>query len=105
MVQLHLFSDKKSANESRNIIIRYFNNKIRKYGWNAGVGTGAFSTSSTGSTANIMSLPLNIGGVGMGETFCHIIFNWSSGTGTTWTQFVSGDKLRVNFTALNADSC
>lgn len=76
--------------------------RLEKYGWNAGVGTGAFSTSSTGSTANVMSLPLNIGGVGMGETFVTSSSIGFSGTGTTWTQFVSGDKLRVNFTALNA---
>lgn len=72
---------------------------LEKYGWNAGVGTGAFSTSSTGSTANVMLRPLNIGGVGMGETFVTSASIGFSGNGTT---FVSGDKLRINFTALNA---
>jgi hypothetical protein len=73
--------------------------RLEKYGWNAGVGTGAFSTTSTGSTANVMSLPLNIGGVGMGETF---VTSASIGFSANGTSFVSGDKLRVNFTTLNA---
>ena len=73
--------------------------RLEKYGWAAGVGTGAFSTSSTGSTANVLAVPLNIGGVGMGETFATSASIGFSGNGTT---FVSGDKLRVNFTALNA---
>lgn len=73
--------------------------RLEKYGWNAGVGTGAFSTTSTGSTANVLAVPLNIGGVGMGETFVTSASIGFSGNGTT---FVSGDKLRVNFTALNA---
>ncbi len=72
---------------------------LEKYGWNAGVGTGAFSTSSTGSTANVMLRPLNIGGVGMGETF---VTSASIGFSANGTTFVSGDKLRVNFTTLNA---
>ncbi len=72
---------------------------LEKYGWAAGVGTGAFNTSSTGSTANVLLRPLNIGGVGMGETFVTSASIGFSGNGTT---FVSGDKLRVNFTALNA---
>ena len=73
--------------------------RLEKYGWNAGVGTGAFSTTSTGSTANVMLVPLNIGGVGMGETF---VTSASIGFSTGGTSFVSGDKLRVNFTTLNA---
>lgn len=73
--------------------------RLEKYGWAAGVGTGAFSTTSTGSTANVLAVPLNIGGVGMGETFATSASIGFSGNGTT---FVSGDKLRVNFTALNA---
>ena len=73
--------------------------RLEKYGWNAGVGTGAFSTTSTGSTANVMSVPLNIGGVGMGETF---VTSASIGFSANGTSFVSGDKLRVNFTTLNA---
>ena len=73
--------------------------RLEKYGWNAGVGTGAFSTSSTGSTANVMLVPLNIGGVGMGETF---VTSASIGFSANGTSFVSGDKLRVNFTTLNA---
>lgn len=73
--------------------------RLEKYGWAAGVGTGAFSTSSTGSTANVLAVPLNIGGAGMGETFATSASIGFSGNGTT---FVSGDKLRVNFTALNA---
>ena len=73
--------------------------RLEKYGWNAGVGTGAFSTVSTGSTANVMLVPLNIGGVGMGETF---VTSASIGFSTGGTSFVSGDKLRVNFTTLNA---
>jgi hypothetical protein len=72
---------------------------LEKYGWNAGVGTGAFSTSSTGSTTNVMLRPLNIGGVGMGETF---VTSASIGFSANGTSFVSGDKLRVNFTTLNA---
>ena len=73
--------------------------RLEKYGWAAGVGTGAFSTSSTGSTANVMLVPLNIGGVGMGETF---VTSASIGFSAGGTSFVSGDKLRVNFTTLNA---
>jgi hypothetical protein len=73
--------------------------RLEKYGWNAGVGTGAFSTTSTGSTANVMLVPLNIGGVGMGETF---VTSASIGFSANGTSFVSGDKLRVNFTTLNA---
>jgi hypothetical protein len=73
--------------------------RLEKYGWNAGVGTGAFSTASTGSTANVMLVPLNIGGVGMGETF---VTSASIGFSANGTSFVSGDKLRVNFTTLNA---
>lgn len=73
--------------------------RLEKYGWNAGVGTGAFSTTSTGSTANVMLVPLNIGGVGMGETF---VTSASIGFSAGGTSFVSGDKLRVNFTTLNA---
>ena len=73
--------------------------RLEKYGWAAGVGTGAFSTVSTGSTANVMLVPLNIGGVGMGETF---VTSASIGFSTGGTSFVSGDKLRVNFTTLNA---
>ena len=73
--------------------------RLEKYGWAAGVGTGAFSTTSTGSTANVMLVPLNIGGVGMGETF---VTSASIGFSTGGTSFVSGDKLRVNFTTLNA---
>ena len=73
--------------------------RLEKYGWNAGVGTGAFSTTSTGSTANVMLVPLNIGGVGMGETF---VTSASIGFSANGTSFSSGDKLRVNFTTLNA---
>ena len=73
--------------------------RLEKYGWNAGVGTGAFSTSSSGSTANVMLVPLNIGGVGMGETF---VTSASIGFSANGTSFSSGDKLRVNFTTLNA---
>jgi len=73
--------------------------RLEKYGWNAGVGTGAFSTTSTGSTANVLAVPLNIGGVGMGETWATSASIGFSANGTT---FVSGDKLRVNFTAVNA---
>jgi hypothetical protein len=73
--------------------------RLEKYGWNAGVGTGAFSTTSTGSTANVMLVPLNIGGVGMGETF---VTSASIGFSANGTSFASGDKLRVNFTTLNA---
>jgi hypothetical protein len=73
--------------------------RLEKYGWAAGVGTGAFSTTSTGSTANVMLVPLNIGGVGMGETF---VTSASIGFSANGTSFVSGDKLRVNFTTLNA---
>ena len=73
--------------------------RLEKYGWNAGVGTGAFSTTSTGSTANVLAVPLNIGGVGMGETF---VSSASIGFSANGTTFVSGDKLRVNFTTLNA---
>ena len=73
--------------------------RLEKYGWNAGVGTGAFSTSSTGSTANVMLVPLNIGGASMGETF---VTSASIGFSANGTSFVSGDKLRVNFTTLNA---
>ena len=72
--------------------------RLEKYGWNAGVGTGAFSTSSTGSTANVMLVPLNIGGASMGETF---VTSASIGFSAN-NSFLSGDKLRVNFTTLNA---
>ena len=73
--------------------------RLEKYGWNAGVGTGAFSTSSTGSTLNVLASALNIGGSSMGETFATSASIGFSGNGIT---YVSGDKLRVNFTALNA---
>lgn len=68
---------------------------VQKYGFGAGIGTSLFSTTSTGSTTNILSAPLSIVGANsyevVGSTF-------ASGHGTVG----SGDKLRVNFTALNA---
>ncbi len=68
---------------------------IQKYGYAAGIGTTLFSTTSTGSTTNIMSAALSITGATIYETGTS---TFAAGHGTVG----SGDKLRVNFTALNA---
>lgn len=68
---------------------------IQKYGFGAGIGTTLFSTTSTGSTTNILAAPLSITGAGSYETGSS---TFAAGHGTVG----SGDKLRVNFTALNA---
>jgi hypothetical protein len=68
---------------------------IEKYAYNAGAGIFTFSTSSTGSTSNIMSIPISIGGAGVAETY------WATFAGSHVTS-VSGDKLRLNFSTLNA---
>lgn len=68
---------------------------IQKYAWNAGTGNSAFSTTSTGSTTNILSAALSISGATTHEAGNS---TFAAGHGTC----ASGDKLRVNFTALNA---
>ena len=68
---------------------------IQKYGFGAGIGTSLFSTTSTGSTTNILAAPLSIVGANSYEVGSA---TFASGHGTVG----SGDKLRVNFTALNA---
>lgn len=68
---------------------------IQKYGLGAGIGTSLFSTTSTGSTTNILSASLSIVGANSYEVGSS---TFAAGHGTVG----SGDKLRVNFTALNA---
>lgn len=68
---------------------------IQKYGYAGGTGVSLFSTSSTGSTTNILSAALSISGATTYETGSS---TFAAGHGTVG----SGDKLRVNFTALNA---
>lgn len=65
---------------------------VQKY---AGGGTTAFSTTSTGSTTNILSAALSITGATTYETSSS---TFAAGHGTV----AGGDKLRINFTALNA---
>ncbi len=68
---------------------------IQKYAYNSGTGVSAFSTTSTGSTTNILAAALSISGATTHET-------GSSSFAAAHTTVTSGDKLRVNFTALNA---
>lgn len=68
---------------------------IQKYAYNSGTGTSLFSTSSTGSTTNILAAALSISGATTYETGSS---TFAAGHGTC----ASGDKLRVNFTAVNA---
>jgi hypothetical protein len=68
---------------------------IQKYAYNAGTGISAFSTSSTGSTTNILAAALSITGATTHEA-------GSSSFAAAHSTLTSGDKLRVNFTALNA---
>jgi hypothetical protein len=68
---------------------------VQKYAWNAGTGNSAFSTTSTGSTTNILSAALSISGATTHEVGSS---TFAAGHGTC----ASGDKLRVNFTAVNA---
>lgn len=68
---------------------------IQKYAYAGGTGVSAFSTTSTGSTTNILSAALSISGATTYETGSS---TFAAGHGTVG----SGDKLRVNFTALNA---
>jgi hypothetical protein len=68
---------------------------IQKYGYAGGTGTSLFSTTSTGSTTNILSAALSISGATTYETGSS---TFAAGHGTVG----SGDKLRINFTALNA---
>ena len=65
---------------------------LQKY---AGAGTSAFSTTSVGSTTNILSAALSITGATVHESSSS---TFAAGHGTV----AGGDKLRVNFTALNA---
>jgi predicted secreted protein len=65
---------------------------VQKY---AGAGTTAFSTTSTGSTTNILSAALSITGATVYEASSS---TFAAGHGTV----AGGDKLRINFTALNA---
>ena len=77
--------------------------KLEKYAFNAGTGVTVFSNSSipaVGSTANIMNpLGLSISGAAIAETF---VTAASIGFSTGFATCVSGDKFRVNFTAINA---
>jgi hypothetical protein len=68
---------------------------IQKYAYNAGTGVSAFSTTATGSTTNILAAALSISGATTHET-------GSASFAAAHTTVSSGDKLRVNFTALNA---
>ena len=68
---------------------------IQKYAYNAGTGVSAFSTAATGSTTNILAAALSISGATTHET-------GSASFAAAHTTVSSGDKLRVNFTALNA---
>lgn len=68
---------------------------IEKYSINAGIGTFAFSTSSTGSTTNIMSAPLTIAGLGTHETF-------TTSFAFAGSLITSGDKVRLNFSGVSA---
>jgi hypothetical protein len=68
---------------------------IQKYAYAGGTGVSAFSTTSTGSTTNIMAAALSISGATTHETGTS---TFAAGHGTC----ASGDKFRVNFTALNA---
>ena len=68
---------------------------IQKYSNAAGTGTSLFSTSSTGSTTNILSAALSITGA---STYEATSSTFAAGHGTV----AGGDKLKVNFTALNA---
>jgi hypothetical protein len=68
---------------------------IQKYGYAGGTGVTLFSTTSAGSTTNILSAALSISGATTYETGSS---TFAAGHGTVG----SGDKLRVNFTALNA---
>ncbi len=68
---------------------------IQKYAYAGGTGVSAFSTTSTGSTTNIMAAALSISGATTHETGTS---SFAAGHGTC----ASGDKFRVNFTALNA---
>jgi hypothetical protein len=65
---------------------------VQKY---AGAGTSAFSTTSAGSTTNILSAALSITGATTHESASS---TFAAGHGTV----AGGDKLRINFTALNA---
>jgi hypothetical protein len=65
---------------------------VQKY---AGAGTSAFSTTSAGSTTNILSAALSITGATTHEASST---TFAAGHGTV----AGGDKLRINFTALNA---
>jgi hypothetical protein len=67
---------------------------IQKYGFAGGTGTSLFSTTSTGSTTNIMAAALSISGA---TTYEAGTTSFAAGHGTVG----SGDKLRVNFTALS----
>ena len=73
--------------------------KLEKYAFNVGTGISAFSTSAVGSTANILAQDLNIAGAAIAETF---VTSASIGFSTGFGTCVSGDKFRLNFTALNA---
>lgn len=68
---------------------------IQKYSNATGTGTSLFSTSSTGSTTNILSAALSITGA---STYEAVSTTFAAGHGTV----AGGDKLRINFTALNA---
>jgi hypothetical protein len=65
---------------------------LQKY---AGAGTSAFSTTSVGSTTNILSAALSITGATTHEASSS---TFAAGHGTV----AGGNKLRINFTALNA---
>jgi len=61
--------------------------QIQKYGYNNGAGITTFSTTSTGSTANIMATSLNLSGAAVGETF---VTSSSIGFSTNGAACVSG---------------
>lgn len=69
--------------------------RIEKYAYSGGTGVSLFSTTSTGSTTNILAAPLIIGGATTYEA------STTTFAGTHITA-VSGDKLRLNFLAASA---
>lgn len=72
---------------------------VQKFAWNNGAGITTFNVGATGSTANILASALNLSGASVGETW---VTSASIGFSTGGATCVSGDKFRLNFTAVNA---
>ncbi len=73
--------------------------QVQKFAWNNGAGITTFNVGATGSTANILAASLNLSGASVGETW---VTSASIGFSTGGATCVSGDKFRLNFTAVNA---